>query len=47
VKRGLFAKLTTVGAAAMLALGAVACEVEDNGLDDGLNDDFEDEGFDE
>ena len=41
MKRTLSAKMTLLGGAAALALGAAACEVEDpNGLDDPLQDDL-------
>lgn len=44
MKRGPFTKLVTASAAAALALGAVACEVEDDGtLDNGGVEDLEDD----
>lgn len=41
MKRTFSTKMTLLGGAAALALGAAACEVEDpNGLDDPLQDDL-------
>jgi hypothetical protein len=44
MKRTLTTKLTLASAAAALALGAAACEVEDNGADPGTEDPLLDDG---
>lgn len=38
MRRNLLTKLTLAASAAALAFGAVACEVEDNGTDPGVED---------
>lgn len=44
VKRTLLARLALPTSAAALALGAVACEVEDGGTDTGTEDPIDDDG---
>ncbi len=46
MKRNLLTRIAAGSAVAALALGAVACEVDEDAIDPGLEDDLMDEGED-